>query len=63
MLAERLVPCREATEVDNATNPSPPRRLAKILSGDPIGVAVVAVGPHGVHEVVGHVDVRQRAVE
>ena len=63
MLAERLVARREAAEVDDPANPRPPRRFAKIAGGDAIGVAVVAVGPHGVHQVIGHVDARQRAIE
>ena len=63
MLAERLVARREAAEVDDPANPCPPRRFAKIVGGDAIGVAVVAVGPHGVHQVIGHVDARQRAIE
>ena len=63
MLAERLVARREATEVDDPANPSPPRRFAKIAGGDAIRFTVVAVCAHGVHQVIGHVDARERAIE
>ena len=63
MFAERLDARREAAEIDDLANPGPPGCFAKIVGGDAIGVTVVAVGPHGVHQVIGHVDAAQRAVE
>ena len=63
MLAERLVACGEAAEVDDPPNPRPPRRVAKIAGGHAIRFEVVAVCAHGVHEVIGHVDSREGAIE
>ena len=63
MLAERLVARCEAAEVHDPANPGAPRRVAEIAGGDAIRFAVVAVRPHGVHQVIGHVDAREGAIE
>ena len=63
MLAERLVARGEAAEVHDSPNPGPPRRVAKIAGGHAILFEVVAVCAHGVHEVIGHVDSREGAIE
>jgi len=63
MLAEYLVARRETTEVHDPASPGAPRCFAEMTGSDAIGLAVVAVRPHGVHEVIGHIDARQRAIE
>ena len=63
MLAEHLVARGEAAEVHDSPNPRPPRRVAKIAGGHAILFEVVAVCAHGVHEVIGHVDSGERAIE
>jgi hypothetical protein len=63
MLAERIVACGEAAEVHDSPNPRPPRRVAKVAGGHAILFEVVAVCAHGVHEVIGHVDSREGAIE
>ena len=63
MLAERFFTRGEAAEVHDSPNPRPPRRFAKIAGGHAILFEVVAVCAHGVHEVIGHVDSREGAIE
>ena len=63
VLAERCLTGREAAEVDDSPHPCAPRRFAEVAGRDPILFQVVAVGAHGVHEVVGDVDAGKRAVE
>ena len=63
MFAEHLVARGEAAEVHDSPNPGLPRRLAKIAGGHAILFEVVAVCAHGVHEVIGHVDSREGAIE
>ena len=63
MLAEHLVTRCEAAEVHDSPNPRPPRRFAKIAGGHEIRFEVVAVCPHGVHQVIGHVDASEGVIE
>ena len=56
-------PPKAAPPMPDAPNPRPPCCFAKIVGGRAICFTVVAVRSHGVHQVVGHVDARQRAIE
>ena len=63
MLAEGLLTRREPAEVHDAPNPRPPRCFAKVAGGRAIRFTVVAVRPHRVHQVIGHVDACEGAIE
>ena len=39
------------------------RGFAEMTGGDAIRFAVIAVRPHGVHQVIGDIDAHQRALE
>jgi hypothetical protein len=62
-LLNTSLPGCEAAEVHDSPNPRPPRRFAKIAGGHAIGFEVVAVCPHGVHLVIGHVDAGEGVIE
>jgi len=51
MLAEHLVPRRDAAQVHDAADPGALRRFAEMTGGGAIRFAVVAVRSHRVHQV------------
>src|SRR3954462_9795831 len=63
MFAERFFTRGETAEIHDSPNASAPRRFAKIAGGHAIFFEVVAVCTHGVHEVIGHVDSGEGAIE
>ncbi len=63
MFAEPRVTRDETAEVHDSANPRSSRGFAKVAGRDTIRLEVIAVCPHGVHEVIRHVDAGEGAIE